>query len=120
MIRRGQPFDRKHFAAFHLPHQHQAGVHRLPIALGVRAQEVKNLADKTMCESYLKQAQYEERQGHWFEAARSWLKVAKIKNDEFVHVSTTRPIQPTLLFEDPLCPTCKAFHERFQPLTAAP
>ncbi len=40
------------------------------------------------------------------------LKVPKIKNDEFVKVMTTRPIQPTLLFEDPLCPTCKAFHER--------
>ena len=40
------------------------------------------------------------------------LKVPKIKNDEFVKITTTRPIQPTLLFEDPLCPTCKAFHER--------
>jgi len=40
------------------------------------------------------------------------LKQAKIKNDEFVKVTTSRPIQPTLLFEDPLCPTCKAFHER--------
>ncbi len=54
-------------------------------ALAMRAQEVKNLADKTMCESYLKQAQYEERQGHWFEAARSWQKVAKIKNDAISH-----------------------------------
>ena len=27
-------------------------------------------------------------------------------------VTTSRPIQQTLLFEDPLCPTCKAFHER--------
>jgi uncharacterized membrane protein len=40
------------------------------------------------------------------------LKVPKIKNDDFVKISTSRPIQPTLLFEDPLCPTCKAFHER--------
>lgn len=40
------------------------------------------------------------------------LKVPKIKNDEFVKLSTARPLQPTLLFEDPLCPTCKAFHER--------
>ena len=40
------------------------------------------------------------------------LKVPKMKNGEFVKVTTTRPIQPTLLFEDPLCPTCKAFHER--------
>lgn len=40
------------------------------------------------------------------------LKLAKMKNDDFVKLSTLRPIQPTLLFEDPLCPTCKAFHER--------
>lgn len=40
------------------------------------------------------------------------LKMPKIKNDELVKVATSRPIQPTLLFEDPLCPTCKAFHER--------
>lgn len=54
-------------------------------ALAMRAQEVKNMADKTLSESYLKQAQYEERQGHWFEAARSWQKVAKIKNDAISH-----------------------------------
>jgi uncharacterized membrane protein len=40
------------------------------------------------------------------------IKQPKIKNDEFVKIATTHPIQPTLLFEDPLCPTCKAFHER--------
>jgi len=40
------------------------------------------------------------------------LKVPKMKNDEFVKVHTAHPIQQTLLFEDPLCPTCKAFHER--------
>jgi hypothetical protein len=40
------------------------------------------------------------------------LKQPKMKNDEFVKIATTHPIQPTLLFEDPLCPTCKAFHER--------
>lgn len=53
--------------------------------LAIRAQEVKNLADKVMLESYLKQAQYEERQGHWFEAGKSWLKVAKIRNDAISH-----------------------------------
>jgi DnaJ-domain-containing protein 1 len=54
-------------------------------ALANRAREVKELADKVLCESYLKQAQYEERQGHWFEASKSWLKVAKIKNDATSH-----------------------------------
>ena len=51
------------------------------VTLAMRAQETKNLADKSLCESYLKQAQYEERQGHWFEASRSWQKVARIRND---------------------------------------
>jgi hypothetical protein len=55
------------------------------VVLARRAQEVKDLADKVMCESYLKQAQYEERQGHWMEAARSWLKVARIRNDAISH-----------------------------------
>jgi uncharacterized membrane protein len=27
-------------------------------------------------------------------------------------IATAHPIRPVLLFEDPLCPTCKAFHER--------
>ncbi|MFO0735883.1 MAG: DnaJ domain-containing protein [Labilithrix sp.] len=53
--------------------------------LATRAKEVKERADKTLCESYLKQAQYEEKQRHWNEAARSWLKVAKIKDDATSH-----------------------------------
>src|SRR4051812_45318978 len=42
------------------------------LELANRAKEVKTRADKTLCESYLKQAQYEEKQRHWNEAARSW------------------------------------------------
>jgi len=49
------------------------------VALAMRYQEVKNQADKLLCESYVKQAQYEERSQRWPEAARSWQKVAKIK-----------------------------------------
>ncbi len=48
-------------------------------AIAMRYQEIKNQADKILCESYAKQAVYEERQQHWPEAARSWQKVAKIK-----------------------------------------
>jgi curved DNA-binding protein CbpA len=48
-------------------------------AIAMRYQEIKNDADKILCESYAKQAAYEERQQHWLEAARSWQKVAKIK-----------------------------------------
>ena len=55
------------------------------VTLAMRAQEVKNQADQVLSESYLKQAQYEERQGHWFEASRSWQKLAKLKNDASSH-----------------------------------
>ncbi len=40
------------------------------------------------------------------------LKLQKIKGDSPVKIHGTRPVQPTMLFEDPLCPTCKAFHDR--------
>lgn len=52
------------------------------IALAQRYQEVKNDADKLLCESYVKQATYEERSHHWPEAARSWQKVCKIRVGE--------------------------------------
>ena len=52
-------------------------------ALAVRYQETKNRADLILCESYEKQAVYEERAQHWPEAARNWQKVAKIKPDYF-------------------------------------
>jgi len=48
-------------------------------SLAMRYQEVKNEADKVLCESYVKQATYEQRSQHWPEAARTWQKVAKIR-----------------------------------------
>src|SRR5204863_484914 len=51
-------------------------------ALAMRYQEVKNEADKLLCDSYIKQATYEERSQHWPEAARSWQKVCKIRLGE--------------------------------------
>lgn len=48
-------------------------------ALAMRYQEVKNDADKLLCDSYIKQATYEQRAQHWPEAARTWQKVAKIR-----------------------------------------
>ena len=48
-------------------------------AIAMRYQEIKNQADKILCESYSKQANYEEKAQHWQEAGRSWQKVAKIK-----------------------------------------
>lgn len=40
------------------------------------------------------------------------LKVAEESANALIHISSPRSTQPTVLFEDPLCPTCKAFHER--------
>ena len=48
-------------------------------SLAMRYQEIKNQADKLLCETYVKQATYEERSHHWTEAARTWQKVSKIK-----------------------------------------
>lgn len=61
-------------------------------ALAIRAQEVKNLADKMLTESYLKQAIYEEKQGHWDEAGKSWLKVARLRNDAESHERSANAI----------------------------
>lgn len=48
-------------------------------ALAMRYQEVKNDADKLLCDSYIKQATYEQRSHHWVEAGRTWQKVTKIR-----------------------------------------
>jgi uncharacterized membrane protein len=40
------------------------------------------------------------------------IKQATIKGDSPVKIRGSRAVQPTMLFEDPLCPTCKAFHDR--------
>lgn len=40
------------------------------------------------------------------------LAVATENHNALLKIPTTRPVQPVTLFEDPLCPTCKAFHER--------
>jgi tetratricopeptide (TPR) repeat protein len=49
------------------------------VALAMRYQEVKNDADKLLCDSYIKQATYEQRSHHWPEAGRTWQKVTKIR-----------------------------------------
>ncbi|HKY39266.1 MAG TPA: vitamin K epoxide reductase family protein [Polyangiaceae bacterium] len=40
------------------------------------------------------------------------IKQAKIKGDSPIKLRGSRAVQPSMLFEDPLCPTCKAFHDR--------
>lgn len=40
------------------------------------------------------------------------LKLKPEAHDALVKVPTARPSQPVTLFEDPLCPSCKAFHQR--------
>ncbi len=34
------------------------------------------------------------------------------KKSPFVKIETTHPVQPAVTIEDPLCPTCRAFHHR--------
>ena len=40
------------------------------------------------------------------------LAVADEAHGGLLKIATPHPVRPVLLFEDPLCPTCKAFHER--------
>jgi uncharacterized membrane protein len=40
------------------------------------------------------------------------LKQQPTENDALLKLRTSRPVQTAILFEDPLCPTCKAFHHR--------
>jgi curved DNA-binding protein CbpA len=61
-------------------------------ALSQRAREVKVLADNALAESYHKQAQYEEKQGHWSDAARSWEKVARLRDDVGSHARAANAI----------------------------
>ena len=48
-------------------------------ALAARFQETRTQASVILIESYIKQAEYEERNQHWAEAARTWQKVVKIQ-----------------------------------------
>jgi hypothetical protein len=40
------------------------------------------------------------------------LATASESHNGLLKLHTANPLRPVLLFEDPLCPTCKAFHER--------
>ncbi len=40
------------------------------------------------------------------------LAVASDPHNSLLKIPTAHPVRPVTLFEDPLCPTCKAFHER--------
>lgn len=42
------------------------------------------------------------------------LKVEPSAKDELVKLPASHPVRPALFFEDPLCPTCKAFHARLK------
>jgi Flp pilus assembly protein TadD len=51
-----------------------------------KAGETQTKADAILAETYLKQAQYEERNGQWGEASRSWSRVCKTRpNDARAH-----------------------------------
>jgi uncharacterized membrane protein len=42
------------------------------------------------------------------------LKRAPTAADDLLQMKGARAVRPALLFEDPLCPTCKAFHQRLK------
>ena len=48
-------------------------------ALARRAAEVQSRADEVLAETYLRQASYEEKNGQWADAARSWIRVARAR-----------------------------------------
>lgn len=50
-------------------------------ALAARHREARAAADQVLSASYTKQAEYEEKNALWTEAARSWQKVAKMSPD---------------------------------------
>lgn len=50
--------------------------------LAQRAREAQEKASAVLCEVYTRQATYEEKNGQWAEAARSWEQVCKAKPDD--------------------------------------
>jgi len=54
--------------------------------LAARAAEAQARADAVLADTYTKQGQYEEKNGQWPEAARSWARVCKVRpNDGHAH-----------------------------------
>ena len=62
------------------------------LGFGIMIEGIETRADATLLESYLKQAMYEEKQQHWNESARSWIKAAKLKDDAETHGRTAHAI----------------------------
>lgn len=47
-----------------------------------RAQETQDRADQLLADTYAKQARYEEKNGQWIEASRSWSRVCRGRPDD--------------------------------------
>jgi predicted Zn-dependent protease len=45
------------------------------------AREAQIKADEVLADTYTKQASYEEKNGQWIEAARSWVRVCRVRPD---------------------------------------
>jgi curved DNA-binding protein CbpA len=45
------------------------------------AREAQTKADEVLADTYMKQASYEEKNGQWIEAARSWVRVCRVRPD---------------------------------------
>jgi DnaJ domain len=52
--------------------------------LATRAADAQAKADAVLCETYTRQARYEEKSGQWADAARSWARVARTRPDDAV------------------------------------
>jgi curved DNA-binding protein CbpA len=50
--------------------------------LATRTAEAQAKADGVLCETYTRQAGYEEKSGQWADAARSWSRVARTRPDD--------------------------------------
>ena len=53
-------------------------------ALAAKAADAQAKADAVLCETYTRQARYEEKSGQWADAARSWSRVARTRPDDAV------------------------------------
>jgi Flp pilus assembly protein TadD len=50
--------------------------------LGARAREAQGKADELLSETYARQGAYEEKNGQWPEASRSWTRVASVRKHD--------------------------------------
>jgi uncharacterized membrane protein len=91
-------------AAFDAPEPRPAGGWRAPLGLLV------GLALATLTPALVYARALPDHRPHLESCGK--LQKTTEPNGALLRMATARSRQPAVLFEDPLCPTCKAFHER--------